>query len=106
MPLTPAHLPPPPWDGIHRDQNRRQLVRQLFAVAGVGRYGFLAGCDRALLLRAGLAFWPRQLGPALIEPGDQSGDGSLLLALPHVPELAGAMGAALSNLAPPDARYF
>ena len=96
MPLTPAHLPPPPWDGIHRDQNRRQLVRQLFAVAGVGRYGFLAGCDRALLLRAGLDFWPRQLGPALIEPGDQSGDGSLLLALP----LAWSRGLVTADQAP------
>ncbi|MEB3202125.1 MAG: glycosyltransferase family A protein [Synechococcus sp.] len=78
MPLTSAHLPPPQWHAIHRDQNRRRLVDQLFALAGVGHYEFVRGCDQALLLRSG------------------PGDGRLVLALP----LAWSRGLVTADQAP------
>lgn len=96
MPLTSAHLPPPQRHGIHLDLNRRQLVRQLFAVAGVGRYGFVAACDQALLLQAEPADWPARLGPALIELQEPAADPGLLLVLP----LAWSRGMAWADAAP------
>ncbi len=77
---------------IHLDLNRRQLVRQLFAVPGVARYGFVRDADRALLLRAESGHWPRLLGASLIELEPGAADPALLLALP-LPWSRGLVGA-------------
>jgi hypothetical protein len=89
MPLTSApqpHLQSESFDGpgIHRALNRRQLVRRLFALPGVARYGFVAGCDQALLLAAvAPQAWPECLGEGLIELESPAAVGrTLLLALP------------------------
>ncbi len=89
MPLTSApqpHLQSESFDGpgIHRALNRRQLVRRLFALPGVTRYGFVAGCDQALLLAAvAPQAWPECLGEGLIELESPAAVGrTLLLALP------------------------
>ena len=68
---------------LHRALNRRRLVQQLFALDGVGRYGFVRGCDQALLLQTGdPATWPALLADSLIEiPVPRPADGHLL-ALP------------------------
>ncbi len=83
---------------IHLALNRRQLVCQLFALPGVGRYGFAASCDQALLLRAAdPASWPKLLAEGLIELESSAADGALLLALP----LAWSRGMVAPAEAPP-----
>lgn len=89
MPHTsaPQPSPPPPLQAglrIHRDLNRRQLVRQRFALPGVAAYGFVDGCDQAQLLRAPqTASWSALLGDGLIAlDGAAAADPGLLLALP------------------------
>lgn len=69
---------------IHRNLNRRQLVRQCFALPGVAGYGFVGGCDQALLLKAPqAASWSESLGDGLIGlDGPVAADPTLLLALP------------------------
>jgi hypothetical protein len=113
MPPIPAPKPEATPDGvIHRALNRRQLVRRLYALAGVRRYGFVLACDQALLLRADPQFWPRLFGSALVElhgvelHGDAA-DPGLLLALPLAwsgglvdPEEAPRPEALLANATP------
>ncbi|MEB3352697.1 MAG: hypothetical protein VKM34_00455, partial [Cyanobacteriota bacterium] len=88
MPHTSAPQPSPPLPLqagrlIHRDLNRRQLVRQRFALPAVALHGFVGGCDQALLLRAsGSASWSELLGDGLIELESAAADRTLLLALP------------------------
>lgn len=63
--------------------NRRQLVRQLFALPGVSHYGFVQGVDQALLLRAPEPVsWQGLLAEGLIELEPSPGEEPLLLALP------------------------
>ena len=97
MSLITAHLPSPQADSIHLGLNRCQLVRKLFALPAVRRYGFASGCDQALLLRANPHLWPQRLGPCLIALEDQLGDPALLLALP----LAWSRGLVQPAEAPP-----
>jgi hypothetical protein len=63
--------------------NRRQLVRQLFALPGVSRYGFMRAVDQALLLRAPEpGSWHGLLADGLIELDPSTAEEPLLLALP------------------------
>jgi len=102
MSLNPASQPLPqpalqPRERIHLVLNRCQFVRQRFALAGVARYGFVTGCDQAVLLHAPLADWPRFPGDGLIELELLASDGALLLALP----LAWSRGLVTPAEAPP-----
>lgn len=69
---------------IHRDLNRRQLVRQCFALPGVAAYRLVGCCDQAHLLWAPqAASWSELLGEGLIVlDGAAATDPTLLLALP------------------------
>ncbi|MFN6344862.1 MAG: glycosyltransferase [Cyanobium sp.] len=68
---------------LHRALNRRRLVQQLFALDGVGRYGFVRGCDQALLLQTGDPdTWSALLAEGLIVIPSPGAAGRLLLALP------------------------
>ena len=83
MPPIPAPLPKAsPLAVTHQALNRRQVVRRLYAQAGVSRYGFVLASDQALLLRADPEFWPGLFGPALVELAGDPADLGLLLALP------------------------
>lgn len=86
----------PPCGAIHQALNRCQLVRQLYALAGVGRYGFVQACDQAVLLRADPALWPQLFGSGLVECHGGTPDPGLLLAMP----LAWSRSLVDSELAP------
>jgi hypothetical protein len=80
--LPPLQPGAPAGQPIHRVLNRRQLVRQRYAVAGVLRYGFAQNLDQALLLRAHPALCSRCFGDALIELAGAAGADDLVLVLP------------------------
>ena len=110
MPQIPAPQPEAsPCSAIHQALNRCQVVRRLYALAGVDRYGFVLACDQALLLRADPEFWPRLFGSALVALHDDAADRGLLLALPVAwsrglvdPDQAPRLQALLANATPVD----